>query len=82
MSKAQVFDAVVHSICTSGSHRQVRTSHAQRTWACELSNTWELAVQEEIKPVHVKNTQDLVELSKDKKAIPNKWVFKVKTFDC
>ena len=34
-------------------------------------------MQEEIKPVHVKNTQDLVELSKGRKTMPNKWVYKV-----
>ena len=82
ISKTQVFDVVVLSISPSGSHRQGRTSHSQRTWTCELSNMWELVMQNEIKPVHVNNTQDLVELSKGRKTIPNRWVYKVKTFDC
>ena len=36
---------------------------------------------EEIKALHSNNTWDLVELPKGRKAIPNKWVYKIKTVD-
>ena len=39
---------------------------------------WELAMQEEIKALHANDTWDLVDLPKDRKAIPNKWVYKIK----
>ena len=38
-------------------------------------------MQEEIKILHENNTWVLVELPKGKKAIPNKWVYKVKTLE-
>ena len=38
-------------------------------------------MQEEIKALHSNNTWDLVELPKGRKAIPNKWVYKIKTVD-
>ena len=48
---------------------------------CEHSNKWELAMQEEIKALHANDTWDLIELPKSRQAIPNKWVYKVKTID-
>ena len=48
---------------------------------CEDKKKWELAMQEEIKALHANDTWDLVDLPKDRKAIPNKWVFKIKTVD-
>ena len=48
---------------------------------CEHSNKWEVAMQEEIKALHQNNTWEFVELPKGKKAIPNKWVYKVKTLE-
>ena len=38
-------------------------------------------MQEEIKVLHVNDTWDLVELPKGRKAIPNKWVYKIKNVD-
>ncbi|MCO5548301.1 hypothetical protein L7F22_001758 [Adiantum nelumboides] len=48
---------------------------------CEHNSKWELAMQEEIKALHAIDTWDLVELPKGRKAIPNKWVYKIKTVD-
>ncbi|MCO5557622.1 hypothetical protein L7F22_011188 [Adiantum nelumboides] len=48
---------------------------------CEHSDKWELAMQEEIKALHADHTWDLVEFPKERKAIPNKWVYKIKTVD-
>ena len=48
---------------------------------CEHKMKWELAMQEEIKALHANDTWDLVDLPKDRKAIPNKWVYKIKTVD-
>ena len=48
---------------------------------CEHKKKWELAMQEEIKALHANDTWDLVDLPKDSKAIPNKWVYKIKTVD-
>ena len=48
---------------------------------CEHKKKWELAMQEEIKSLHATDTWDLVELPKGRKAIPNKWVYKIKTVD-
>ena len=42
---------------------------------------WKLAMQEEIKALHANDTWDLVELPKGRRAIPNKWVYKIKTID-
>ena len=47
--------------------------------ACEHSNKWELAMQEEIKALHSNNTWDLIKLPKGRKGVPNKWVYKIKT---
>ena len=38
-------------------------------------------MQEEIKALHQNNTWEFVELPKGKKAIPNNWVYKVKTLE-
>ena len=38
-------------------------------------------MQEEINALHANDTWDLVDLPKDRKSIPNKWVFKIKTVD-
>ena len=38
-------------------------------------------MQEEIKALHENNTWELVELPKGKKAIPSKWVYKVKILE-
>ena len=51
------------------------------TRTCEHSNKWELTMQEEIKALHENNTWELVKLPQGKKAIPNKWVYKVKTLE-
>lgn len=48
---------------------------------CKLSSKWELAMQEEMKSLHANNTLDLVPLPKGKKALPNKWVYKIKCVD-
>ena len=36
-------------------------------------------MQEEIKALHLNNTWDLVKLPKRRKALPSKWVYKIKT---
>ena len=48
---------------------------------CEHKKKWELAMQEEIKTLRANDTWDLVELPKARRAIPNKWVYKIKTVD-
>ena len=48
---------------------------------CEHKKKWELDMQEEIKALHANDTWDLVKLLKVKKAIPNKWVYKIKIID-
>ena len=48
---------------------------------CEHKKKWELAMQEEIKTLHANDAWDLVELPKGRKAIPNKWVYKIKIVD-
>ncbi|MCO5587876.1 hypothetical protein L7F22_041828 [Adiantum nelumboides] len=40
-----------------------------------------IMLQEEIKALHANHTLDLMELPKGRKAIPNKWVYKIKTVD-
>ena len=44
-------------------------------------STKELHMQEEIKALHENNTWEVMELPKGKTAIPNKWVYKVKTLE-
>ena len=41
----------------------------------------ELAMLEEIKALHAYDTRDLVDLPKDRKAIPDHWVQKIKSVD-
>ena len=48
---------------------------------CEHKKKWELAMQEEIKTLRANDTWDLVELPKARRAIPNKWVYKIKIVD-
>ena len=48
---------------------------------CENSTKRQLVMQEEIKALDENNTWDIVELPKGKTAIPNKWVYKVKTLE-
>lgn len=49
--------------------------------SCHKQKLWELAMQEELKSLHQNDTWDLVPLPKGKKAIPNKWVYKIKCID-
>ena len=49
--------------------------------ASELSNKWELAMQEEIKSLYANDTWNLVPLPKGRSTLPNKWVYKVKSVD-
>ena len=49
--------------------------------SCELSSKWELAMQEQIKSLYSNDTWDLVSLSKGRKALPKKWVYKVKKIE-
>ena len=72
------FDASLHYIMLTDEGEPLTYKEAK---ACEHSNKWELAMQEEIKALHSNNTWDLVELPKGRKAIPNKWVYKIKTVD-
>ena len=46
--------------------------------ADESREKWLNAMQEEIESLHANYTYDLVELSKGKRALMNKWVYKVK----
>jgi hypothetical protein len=39
---------------------------------------WMIATQEEIETLHKNNTWDLVPLPQGRKAIGNKWVYKIK----
>lgn len=49
--------------------------------SCKSSSKWELAMQEEMKSLYANDTWDLVPLPKGKKALPNKWVYKIKIVD-
>ncbi|MCO5562875.1 hypothetical protein L7F22_016511 [Adiantum nelumboides] len=49
--------------------------------SCESSSKWKLAMQEEIKSLHANDTRDLKPLPKGRKALPKKWVYKVKFVD-
>ena len=44
----------------------------------ERKEKWQSAMQDEIDSLHKSYTYDLVELPKGKRALRNKWVFKLK----
>ncbi|MCO5604538.1 hypothetical protein L7F22_058705 [Adiantum nelumboides] len=49
--------------------------------SCEDKSKWELAMKFEMQSLYANNTWELVPLPKGKKAILNKWVYKVKCVD-
>ena len=40
---------------------------------------WRIAMQEEMQSLHENNTYELVELPKGRRALKNKWVYRIKT---
>ncbi|MCO5560643.1 hypothetical protein L7F22_014260 [Adiantum nelumboides] len=72
------FDSSLHHIMLSDEGEPLTYKEAN---SCELSSKWELAMQEEIKSLYANNTWDLVPLPKGRKALPNKWVYKIKIVD-
>ena len=68
----QRFDPSLHYIMLSDEGEPLTYKEAK---LCEHKMKWELAMQEEIKALHANDTWDLVDLPKDRKAIPNKWVY-------
>ena len=71
-------DPSLHQILLANEGEPLTLKEARR---CEHSNNWELAMQAEIITLHENNTWVLVELPKGKRAIPNKWVYKLKTVE-
>lgn len=45
------------------------------------SDTWKVAMKEEMDALQINKTWDLVELPKDKKVVGCKWVYKLKKGD-
>ena len=74
----QRYDPSLHQILLTDEGEPLPLKESR---TCEHSNKWEVAMQEEIKALHQNNTWEFVELPKGKKAIPNKWVYKVKTLE-
>ena len=46
--------------------------------ASEEKQNWLDAIQDEMKSLHDNHTYDLVKLSKEKRALENRWILKVK----
>ena len=49
--------------------------------SCDDKSKWELAMKSKMQSLYANNTWELVVLPKGRKAIPNKWVYKVKCVD-
>lgn len=47
--------------------------------SCKDKKEWKKAIESELKSLHDNDTWELVELPKGRKAIPSKWIFRIKT---
>ena len=74
----QRFESSMHYVLLSDEGEPLTYKEAK---ACELRKKWELAMQEEIKSLYANDTWDLVPLPKGRNALPNKWLYKVKSID-